>query len=251
MPNILIVDDSKSSIVMTSEIVKDHVSSVIIDVVPTGKECLERMQQKAFDLVIVDFDLADADGVSLAKLIRTTFEVPILITAFEEEVVSEAVTTEMFVYSDVCSWVKKPVTAEDLAAKIDKFLIKKHSITKRFMADFPLEIAAGGSTTKTKKPTAVKGRVLDLSIDSIGIRVSEPLKKKIGDEVSLILDFRKSPSKSAKLNASQDGEQKTKIKARLVWMDTSKKKAGFKFSQLTEKTIKYIETILRSSKEIS
>ncbi len=250
MPNILIADDNKSSVVMTSEIVKDHVSSVVIDVVSTGKDCLERMQQKTFDLVVVDFDLPDADGVSLAKLIRASFAVPILITAFEEEVVSEAVKAEMFAYSDVCSWVKKPVVTEDFAAKIDKFLIKKHSITKRFMTDFPLEITALGPT-KTKKPAVVKGRVLDLSIDGIGIRVSEPLKRKIGDEVSLILDFRKPDSKKAKSNSTQEVEQKTKIKARLVWMDLSKKKAGFKFNQLTEKTFKYLETILRASEEIS
>lgn len=90
-----------------------------------------------------------------------------------------------------------------------------------------------------------------MSIDGIGIRVSEPLKRKIGDEVSLILDFRKPDSKKAKSNSTQEVEQKTKIKARLVWMDLSKKKAGFKFNQLTEKTFKYLETILRASEEIS
>ena len=249
MPTVLIVDESKPSVVMTSEILKDHVPGVIVEVVATGKDCLDLTSKKKYDLVVIDFDLPDADGVTLAKMVRNTFEGPILLTAFDDDVVQAAIKAEMFVYSDVCSLISKPIVTADFVAKIDKFLLKGHSIRKHFATDLPIEIAGSGPK-KNKKSTVVKGRLINMSISGAGIKVAAPLKGKIGDEVSLILDFRNASSKKKNATLSKNEESLTKIKAQLVWIDKSKKKVGFKFSNLTEKTLKDLEGVLRSSKEI-
>jgi DNA-binding response OmpR family regulator len=233
---------------MTSEIVKDHVQGVLVEVLSNGAACLEAIQKKTYDLIVIDFDLPDADGVTLSKLVRTYFDGPILITAFDDEVVQEAIKTEMFLYSDICSFIKKPIVTSDFAAKIEKYLLKKKRFQKRFETNIPLEITKGNSG-KSKKSTAVKGRIINLSIAGAGIRVAAPLKGKIGDEVSLVLDFKKN-SKKGEAKVSKASAHLTKIKAHLVWLDKSKKNAGFKFDALSEKTLKDLETVLRTSREI-
>lgn len=248
MPTVLIVDESKPSVVMTSEIVKDHVQGVVVEVVGTGKDCLESTRNKKYDLIVIDFDLPDSDGVTLAKLVRSYFDGPILITAFEDEVVHDAIKTEMFVYSDICSYIKKPIVSKDFVAKIEKFLLKKESFKKRFATNIPLEIHKPG-IAKSKKTPVVKGRVVHLSISGAGITVAAPLKGKLGDEMSLTLDFRNKPKKVGTASSKED-KNRTKIKAHLVWMDKTKKNADFRFTGLNEKTLKDLEAVLRSSKEI-
>lgn len=248
MPTVLIVDDSKPSVVMTSEIIKDHVQGVVVEVVGTGKDCLESTRNKKFDLIVIDFDLPDSDGVTLSKLVRSYFDGPILITAFEDEVVQEAIKTEMFFYSDICSYIKKPIESKDFISKIEKFLLKKENFNKRFATNIPLEITKP-SAAKTKKAPAVKGRVVNLSISAAGISVAAPLKGKIGDEVSLTLNFKKNFKKEG-ASSSKEDKNLTKIKAHLVWLDKTKKKANFRFAGLNEKTLKDLEAVLRSSKEI-
>jgi hypothetical protein len=198
--------------------------------------------------VVIDFDLEDSDGVTLAKLVRSYFDGPILLTAFDDEVVQEAIKTEMFFYSDICSLVKKPIVTRDFVAKIEKFLLKKESFNKRFATNIPLEISRSKSG-KSKKIPSVKGRIINLSIVGAGISLGTPLKEKIGDEMSLILDFRKN-SKKQVTKTSKEDLNLTKIKAHLVWLDKTKKKANLQFTGLSEKTVKELETVLRSSKEI-
>lgn len=249
MPSVLIVDESKPSVVMTSEIIKDHLQGVMIEVVSNGKDCLASTQTKKFDLIVIDFDLPDADGVTLSKLVRSYFDGPILLTAFDDEVVHEAIKAEMFLYSDVCSFVKKPILAKDFVAKIEKFLLKKESFQKSFQTDIPLEIVKT-KTSKNKKINAVKGRVIKMSIGGAGITSTAPLTSKVGDELSLTLDFRKKGKGSTARVSSKDAGQLTKIKGQLTWLDKTKKKANIRFGTLNEKTLKDLEIILRSSKEI-
>lgn len=239
MPSILIVDDNKPSVVMTSEIIKDHVQNVVVEVVPTGKDCLNATKNKTYDLVVIDFDLTDADGVTLAKLVRSYFDGPILITAFEDEVVEEAVKAEMYLYSDICSYIKKPIVTADFVKKIEKYLFKKESIEKKFSTNIPLQISKT-SSTKGKKFTPVKGRIFNLSLSDAAINSTSPLMTKVGEEVSLTLSF-----KNSKVKDSQ-----TKIKAQVVWLDKSKKKVNVKFAELNEKTMKDLERVLRSSREL-
>lgn len=240
MPSVLIVDENKPSIVMTSEIIKDHVPGVNVDVVGLGKTCLESIQNKKYDLIVIDFDLPDADGVTLAKLVRSHHDGPILITAFEDDVVEEAIKNEMFFYSDICSYIKKPIDQKDFALKLNKYLLKKEGYNKHFSTKIPLEIT---KNPKTGVKDAVKGHVFNMSLNEAGISTLKPIKGKVGDEVSLVLSFKKQTKSSKE-------EHEMKIKAQLVWMDKSKKKANFQFSNLSEKTQKELEEYLRAAKEI-
>ena len=54
MTAILIADTFKSSIVMTSEIFKDKILGVSIDIVQTGQECLEKLENQDFDMIVID-----------------------------------------------------------------------------------------------------------------------------------------------------------------------------------------------------
>ncbi|MBI2602319.1 MAG: response regulator [Deltaproteobacteria bacterium] len=240
MPSVLIADSSKSSVVMTSEVVKDHIQGVVTHVVGTGKDFLEQLGKNTYDLVIIDFDLPDADGASLAKLVRQTFHKPILITAFEDDVVQEAIQAELFFYEDACSWIRKPIVTEDFVSKLEKFLIKRHRLLKRFDTNLATEVQ-GKHSGRSKKQKTVKGKIVNISLGGVGVTTSEPIQGKIGDELTLTLAL--AGRKKVKRGPARE---ETKIKARLVWTDSTKKKAGFQFFKLSAKTLKSIEHYLRS-----
>lgn len=237
MPSILIIDKSKASIVMTSEILKDHVNNVHVEVFHTGKECIENIRNKEYDLVIIDFDLPDADGITLAKLLRSYFDGPIFITAFQDDVVEEAIQTEMFAYADICSYLKKPVHSKELLKKFEDFVTKKKSIKKEFKTNFSTEIL---KTDKTKKTSPVKAKMINLSLSGAGISSKTPLQAKVGEQVSLVLAQPKNSKKTA-----------TKLKANVMWMDKTKKKAKFEFTGMSEKSMKDLESLIRNSSEES
>lgn len=241
MPSVLIVDNWKSSVVMTSEVIKDNLQGVVTHVVGTGQECMEALAKNLYDLIVIDFDLPDADGASLAKLVRQTFFKPILITAHEDDIVHEAIQNELFFYEDACSWIRKPIVNEDFVAKLEKFLIRQHRLLRRFTTDLPTQMV-GKASTRSKKPSVVKGKIVNISLGGVGVTSSEPIKGKIGDELTLTLEL-KSKGKAKKKGSVAEG---AKFKAKLVWTDTTKKKAGFQFVKLSGKTLKNIEAFLRS-----
>ena len=57
MSKILIVDNDKSSLLMTAECCKESHSRSKISSALSGDECLSIINKERFDLIIVDFDL--------------------------------------------------------------------------------------------------------------------------------------------------------------------------------------------------
>ena len=107
MTRVLIADTDKASIVMTSEIFKDKIPGTTVRVVAKGADCLQALSEETFDMVVVDFDLPDTDGISLTHEIRETFKGPVLITAFPGSVVQKAINAELFLYDDASTFRRR------------------------------------------------------------------------------------------------------------------------------------------------
>lgn len=265
MPSILIADAYKSSLVMTSEVFKDKILGATIFIAKTGKDCLALVEQQKFDMIVVDFDLPDADGINLTKMLRKIYSGPILLTAFPDPAVKKAIENELFPYRDVSEWIKKPVSTDVLSGKIDRYLLDGERVRKRYQTSLDAMLIGKGAG-RGKRAPKVKGNVINLSIGGALLKLDNQLKMKIGEEVSLNLSLqaagleRKVTSKKA-ARTKEESTKKiddssvankglTKIKAKIAWSNKSKKEAGIYFENLTENHRKVLENLLKTSEEI-
>jgi CheY-like chemotaxis protein len=181
-----IIDPSKPSLVMTSEVFKDKVPGAIVTHSATAKEGIAYLSLKkdgeAPDLVVVDFDLPDADGVSLVRELRKSFKGPIFLTAFANDVVKHAVAEELFHYNDSCQWISKPVRSDTLDKKIEMFLFNRYRLGRRFDVLFPTLIVGKGAGRGKRSPK-FDGRTTNISMGGLGVDLATPVDLKIGDEV--------------------------------------------------------------------
>jgi CheY-like chemotaxis protein len=243
MVEILIADTSKSGLVMTSEVFKDRMPGAIVTTCATGRECLEKVGEKKFDMVVIDFDLPDTDGVTLTKLLRAHFVGPILITAFPGTIVKKAISEELYAFQDSSMWIEKPVKFEALSAKIEHFLIEKRRLHKRFMAKTKatLTLAAG----KTKK---MEVTLLNLSFGGALLEITEKNTLKVGDEI--VLQVHEEKAKKTKVaSPTPVFSGLSRVKATIAWTDKRKAQTGLKFEKLSKLHEKNLEELFRRSKE--
>ena len=243
MVEVLLADTSKSGLVMTSEVFKDRMPGAIITICGTGRECLEKVGQKKFDMVVVDFDLPDTDGVTLTKLLRAHFSGPILITAFPGEIVKKAILDELYAFQDSSMWIEKPVKFEALSAKIEHFLIEKRRLHKRFMAKTKATL-----TIPTGKSKKVEATLLNLSFGGALIEIKEKHGLKVGD--SIVLQLHEYKGKKTKADPSPAlFPGLSRVKATIAWTDKRKTQTGLKFEKLSKVHEKHLEDLFRRSKE--
>jgi CheY-like chemotaxis protein len=268
MPTILIADASKASLVMSSEVFKDKIPGAVILVATTGKDCLELVQKNPVDMCVVDFDLPDADGVTLVAAMRKFWNGPILLTAYPDKVVEHA-AQELFAFNDAGGWIRKPVKFDELSEKIDRFLLDRHRLGRRF--EFEVKtLVVGKGAGRGKRAPKVQGRIVNLSLGGLCVALDTPFKMKGGQEFTVAVTL---PTLSSKLEAPNVEELakatagkkatattkttkagkpskkapgvETKLKATVAWTADGGKLAGFKFDGLTDAQRKGIETLLR------
>ncbi len=264
MPQILIVDACKPSVVMSSEVFKDKIPGISVLIASTGKQCLEILAEAKPDMCVVDFDLPDTDGVTLIHAIRKNYRGPILLTAYPDQIVADAVKNDLFHFNDAGAWISKPVQFDDFSAKIDKFLLDKYRLGRRFeMAMDTLIIGKGAG--RGKRSPKVTGKIVNISLGGACIELDEPMRLKGGEELLVAVPFpdpnaakpakltphakalaaRKKSTSKPDLSALEKSE--AKVKCTVAWVDKKFTKAGFKFVRLSDVQKKAVEAILRDS----
>jgi CheY-like chemotaxis protein len=119
MLSVLIVDTCKISTVMTSELFKERVNGTTVTLCQSAKDCLQTLGEKAFDLVIVDINLPDLDGISLIRKIKKSFNTPTFLTAYPIKSVIELVGEKLFLYQDASQWISKPIRPKELEKSLE------------------------------------------------------------------------------------------------------------------------------------
>jgi CheY-like chemotaxis protein len=136
MKRILIADAGKASLVMTSEVFKDFFPGVQIVVAKTSADAIERVtKDKAFDVIVVDYDLPDRDGAETAASIKKLVKTPVLVTGFERPGVDAAIQSDLFAYDDCMNWVRKPVRPETLVTIAERYVEGKYRTQRRIPCD--------------------------------------------------------------------------------------------------------------------
>lgn len=74
MYNILLVEDHRVLATGVERFLAGQLSSPVIDITASGKECLARLHEKNYDLVLLDIGLPDISGAELCRLICSSFQ---------------------------------------------------------------------------------------------------------------------------------------------------------------------------------
>jgi signal transduction histidine kinase/DNA-binding response OmpR family regulator len=86
--SVLIVDDSATNRkVLETQL---HSWRMLSTSVPTAREALERLAERSYDIVLIDDQMPDLDGVSLARQMRTIGNVPLILLSSSGEMVRGA-----------------------------------------------------------------------------------------------------------------------------------------------------------------
>ena len=259
MKNVLIVDTSKPSVVMTSEIFKDKIPGCIVHVAANGKESLEMIADLKPDLCVVDFDLPDVDGPSLIEALRNHYEGPILMTAYPDEVVKQAVDLDLFTCTDASGWLVKPVRVDDLSKKIETFIDQGRRTSRRFESNIGAQLI-GKAAGRGKRAPKVEGKLENISHTGVCVKLDGAMKMKKKEELVISLSFPETASKpvnaktakasktTAKKKATKAAKvSETKIKATICWVD--KGRVGLQFGRLSDLQKKGLMSYLRQSFE--
>ena len=140
---ILVVDDNKMNLKVFLGLLKNH--GMQIDTAMSGKECLERMKEKAYHIIFMDHQMPEMDGVETLKRTKelegnlSKDAVFIILTA---NAVSGA--KEMFLREGFCDYLSKPIIAAKLERMFMEYLPKELLLdadlgAKKEIADTPVE----------------------------------------------------------------------------------------------------------------
>lgn len=112
MSTILVVEDEPR----IADVVRDYLvrSGYDVIVASTAAEALDRARRTAFDLVVLDLGLPDADGLDVARELRRRGEVPIVVLTARGDETDRIVGLEL----GADDYVTKPFSPRELVARV-------------------------------------------------------------------------------------------------------------------------------------
>ena len=158
MKKILVVDDEKP----ISDIIRFNMAKEGYDVVTAfdGREALERFYAEDPDILILDLMLPEIDGLEVARTIRKTSNVPILVLSAKDSEVDKVIGLEI----GADDYVTKPFSNRELQARV-KALLRRSDLSSDNVED-PL-------------------RQADITIANLQIIPEAYIAKKNGEELEL------------------------------------------------------------------
>lgn len=116
-PRILIVDDDENIRDTTRAILEDE--DYLVDTASTGSEAIQKTQETAYNIVLLDIRLPDMEGVELLKLVKDT--VPktrkVMVTGYPS--MQNAIAS---LNKDADAYLTKPIDIENLLSVVKKQL---------------------------------------------------------------------------------------------------------------------------------
>ncbi len=112
--HILLVEDSETNILVSSQILK--FLGCTVEVAKNGKKAIEMFGEDQFDLILMDINLPDIDGVQVCKEIRKSYtKVPPIIALTSNALPGDA---ERFIAKGLDDYITKPFTTEIMNIKL-------------------------------------------------------------------------------------------------------------------------------------
>ena len=128
MPNgfkILVVDDDADLRWMVEKYLSKHEFSVTL--AEDGEQMRKVLEQQSFDLAILDINLPGEDGLSLARYLRSNYQIGIIMLSAAAEVFDRIVGLEM----GADDYVTKPFEPRELLARVKSVLRRVQGAVER------------------------------------------------------------------------------------------------------------------------
>ena len=133
--HILVVDDD----VAIRELIHEYLTAndFKVSVAETGADMDRVLSVEVVDLVILDLKLPDEDGLAIARRLRESLDLPIIILTGRKEEVDRVMGLEL----GADDYVTKPFSLRELVARVQALL--RRSQAGGAASDLPMEIAFG------------------------------------------------------------------------------------------------------------
>jgi PAS domain S-box-containing protein len=113
---ILIVEDNESNKIFIKKLMESK--KYIVDVVENGEKAVEKVISKDFDLILMDIQLPEMNGIEAAKIIKKMKNIPIIaVTAYAME--GDKIK---FIESGIDDYIAKPIKKAELYVMVEKYL---------------------------------------------------------------------------------------------------------------------------------
>jgi DNA-binding response OmpR family regulator len=146
----LIIEDSPEISDAISLCLQLRWPEAVISAVPQGQKGLDSVKSESMDIVILDLNLPDMDGLQVLKKIRTFSNIPVIIVTVRAKEDDQATGLEL----GADDYIVKPFRPRDLIARVNA-LLRRAEVYK---------------TISQQQPTVVKGKVsLDLTTNTVSI----------------------------------------------------------------------------------
>ena len=122
---ILVVDDDSDLRWMVEKYLSKHEFTVTL--AEDGEKMREILEQETFDLAILDINLPGEDGLSLARYLRSNFQIGIIMLSAAAEVFDRIVGLEM----GADDYVTKPFEPRELLARVKSVLRRSQETSER------------------------------------------------------------------------------------------------------------------------
>lgn len=112
MKKILVVDDEKS----ISDIIKFNLENEGFEVITAfdGQEALDMVEEHVPDLIVLDLMLPKVDGLEVAREVRKTYNMPIIIASAKDQEIDKVLGLEL----GADDYITKPFSNRELVARV-------------------------------------------------------------------------------------------------------------------------------------
>ena len=137
---VLVVDDEKP----ISDIVKFNLAKEGYDVYTAydGEEALEKVTEVEPDLILLDLMLPKMDGLEVAREVRKTYDMPIIMVTAKDSEIDKVLGLEL----GADDYVTKPFSNRELVARVKANLRRGATATKEVEEIAPSELVIGDLT---------------------------------------------------------------------------------------------------------
>jgi len=119
---ILVAEDNEFNQIVINDTIEHLIKGVTIDIAVNGKLALEKLEKNTYDIVLMDVNMPEMDGLETTKYIREKLESPkkdIPILALTASVLSEDIKRCMD--SGMNDYIPKPFKREELLGALGKY----------------------------------------------------------------------------------------------------------------------------------
>jgi len=209
---ILIVDDDPH----IREVIKFALekADMMVSLANDGKQALQKFKQSDCDLIVLDINMPEMDGLECCREIRKTSEVPILFLSSRDDEIDRILGLE--IGGD--DYVTKPFSPRELVARINAILKRTQSNP--------------GDISKMDEQSSLSQGRLELNIDEHTVKWDGQLVQLTATEFSMLAQLLRQPRRVFSRDVIMEGAYQNNVFVSDRTIDSHVRHIRHKFSEV-------------------